>query len=478
METPGKLLIMASFACLLCACSKFPQFGDELAGTELKSGGSNSGPVHIVTPNGVDDTQALKDIFELAVTQPGSVVQLLEGTYHINFIEIREFYGKFKGAGKGKTVITTVPDLSVGAMISQKLNTVLIRFVGGDVCMSDMTIMTPPGPLSTGAENYIDGLAGFSARTYQYTSLNDHIRAVVDRVEFIGYWENVNHGLKAEYGVTGTKTDFFWPLSAMDITVTNCDFDGFYYYGALIQHFNGGKIVAGIKNSGNTFDNIFYASLGIWSNVNVDITVEGNTFRNPANTRYGIELYTSPIPRYLQQVDQSKVTTLNIEQNVFDIGKTIPTGGGMLINDRRRFFFPDDLPMIVQVKNNKFILNDAPCAINCFNMYGMVIRNNNFSGSGQYGVKIMGPISASAGGGYPLPPNDNGLMLGNNFSNSAFSVASVLFDVRTNNWTIVGGNLGETLIDMTNGNGNHLVTGMNMNIAVVPPGETISDNLP
>ena len=222
-------------ACLsLFACSESPQFDDELAVAELKSavGNSglvhNSGPVHIVTPNGIDDTQTLEDAFNLAVTQPGSVVQLVEGTYHLNFIEIREFNGSFKGAGKGKTVITTVPDLDVNTLIAQKLNTILIRFVGGDVYMGDLTVMTPPGPLNTGTENYIDGLVGFSARTYQYTSLNDYIKAVVDHVEFSGHWENINHGLKAEYGVIGTKTDFFWPLSCMDITVTNCNifYDG------------------------------------------------------------------------------------------------------------------------------------------------------------------------------------------------------------------------------------------------------------
>ena len=77
----------------------------------------------------------------------------------------------------------------------------------------------------------------------------------------------------------------------------------------------------------------------------------------------------------------------------------------------------------------------------------------------------------------PYPFNENGLMLGNNFSNSTFSVASVLLDNRTNNWTIVGGDLGETVIDMTNGAGGHLITGMNVNDSDVPLGQTITDNL-
>jgi len=477
MKTFGRFLFIAVFTNLLFACSELPQFSDDNAGMELKKAPLNEGQVFTVYPSGDDDTPSLNLAFNDAIAAgPGSVVQLVEGTYHLNFIEIREFSGKFRGAGKGKTIITTINDLGVDFLISQKLNTVLIRFVGGDVYMGEMTLQTPPGALSTGAENYIDGLVGFSARTYQYNSINDHINAVVNNVEFTGYWENINHGLKAEYGVRGDATvPGGWPLSHMDISVTNCSFDGFYFFGAVIEHVNEGKIIAGTKNNGNIFNNngatrnVPYetgggGSLGIWSNVNVKISIAGNTFFVPEGTRWGIEMFSSPVPARLQQVPQTKVTTCNIEQNVFNISGG---AGGLLINDRRRYFFPDDLPMLVEVKSNNFILsNNTFTGIGSANMKGMVIRNNKFEGSGQFGVRVMGPL--------PYPYNENGLMLGNNLSFATFSVASVLLDKRTNNWTIVGGNLSDTIVNLGE---NNLISGMNISTSEVPLGKTIVDNL-
>ena len=66
------------------------------------------------------------------------------------------------------------------------------------------------------------------------------------------------------------------------------------------------------------------------------------------------------------------------------------------------------------------------------------------------------------------------LMLGNNFSNAAYSVATVFLDNGTRNWTVVGGHLGQ---DVMNLGENNLVSGMNVNTSDVPLGQTISDNL-
>lgn len=465
MKTLIRFLFMAAFTSLLFACSEQELGVEGLAEVGLKA--ASTPAVFVVNPGGGDDTPALQQAFEDAkAAGPGSVVQLVVGTYHLNFIEIREFFGTFRGAGKGVTVITPCAELDDDPLISQNLTVELIRFVGGDVLVQSMTFTTPPGELNPGSVIRVNGLLAFSSITAQYTSENEYIRAVADNLEFTGHKENTVNGLVASsaflYTIPGGV-----PLSNMDIEVTNCSFDGIRDYGALIMEMNGGNIVVGTKGNGNTFYNNYYASLGIWHNVNVDISVVDNTFYNPSGTRFGIELYSSPYPARLEQVVQTKVTTCSIEQNVFNI-----TGGtgGLLVNDRRRYFNPDDLPMLVQVKNNTFYLsNNGLTGIGCFNMHGMVIRNNKFEGNGQYGVRIMGPT--------PYPFNENGLMLGNNFSNSTFSVASVLLDNRTNNWTIVGGDLGETVVDMTNGAGGHLITGMNVNTSDVPLGHTITDNL-
>jgi len=465
MKNVKRFLFLLVGLGLLFSCNKSDREG--FADIGLQTSGLKAGRLEVVVvvePNGTDDTDNLLNAFAEAMSyEPDATVQLVAGDYHLNFIEIREFNGTFMGAGKGKTVITTVADLNVNALISQNLNTVLIRFVGGEIHMGDMTIKTPPGALSTGSEDWIDGLVGFSSITAQYASENEYINALINDVDFAGHWENTAQGLKAESGFRNTIPGGI-PLSSIDISVTNCSFDGFNLYGALIQQIKKGRITVGIKNNGNHFDNIYYASIGLWFNVNVEMYVEGNKFVNPAGTRFGMELFSSPYPGFNEQVLQTKVTVCNIEQNVFNI-----TGGtgGMLINDRRRYFYPDDKPMLVQVKNNLFNMsNNAMTGIGCFNMSGMVIRNNRFEGSGQYGVRIMGPS--------PYPYNENGLMLGNNFSNTTYSFTTVLLDKRTSNWTIVGGNLGDYI---ANNGENNIITGFNNSTSVVPLGQTIVDNL-
>jgi hypothetical protein len=468
MKTLKKLFLLIAVTGLLFSCSKSGQSFDMPGMSEKDHKGHPYAheKTFFVEPNGTDDTENLRNAFaEALVYGPEAVVQLKEGTYHIDFIEVREFYGEFRGAGKEKTVITTIDDLSVDALISQNLNSVLIRFVGGNVQMSNMTLKTPHGALSTGSEFWLDALVAFSAATCQYTSEDEYINAAINNVGFEGNWDNIDHGLKTGFGikenVTGPGTI---PLFNTDISITDCSFSGFWLYGTLIEGIREGKITAGVKNHGNIFDNIYYASLGIWSNVSMKLSVEGNTFFNPEGTRFGLEIYSSPRPDYFEQLPQTFPSFCKIEQNEFDI-----TGGtgGTLINDRRRNFFPDESPMLVQVRNNRFNMsNNAYTGIGCFNMMGMMILHNRFTGTGQYGVRIMGPL--------PYPYNENGMMIGNCFSNTTYSITTVLLDVRTKNWKIIGGDLEGNVTD--NGENNTIIN-MKKHNPKTPLGSSIFDNL-
>ena len=137
----------------------------------------------------------------------------------------------------------------------------------------------------------------------------------------------------------------------------------------------------------------------------------------------------------------------------------------MIINDYRRNFFPEELPMLVNVKSNKVKTDETNTSgIRCVSLKGAVIRNNRFSGSGTNGIigKALDIIS------------ENGLILGNNFSNTMYSEATVYFEPGTRNWTIVGGNLGESVLDYGE---NNLISGFNNNTSEVPFGQTIVDNL-
>ena len=476
MKTVIRFLSLVMYMTFMIACNKTDQLINVSPDINLKSVPIECQVIPVL-PNGNDDTEALQQAFHDAL--PGSVVQLGKGTYHLDFMEIREFNGTFRGAGKGITIITTVEDLDVDALKGQNLNTILIRFVGGDVCMTNMTIRTPSGPL--GSESIIDGLVGFSGITYQYSATNESINALIDNVEFIGHWENCNFGLKAEFGCR-YKVEFpgGWPSSNTNIKITNCLFQDFLKGGALIWHIKNGKIEVGTKNRGNVFNNIKdkqesadvgYGALGIWMNVNVNISIVVNTFHNPPGTRFGIELWKAPWVAFLKEVPQTKTTVCNIEGNEFN---NAGSAGGIKMNDRWRNYYPDDSPMLVEVKNNKFNMSEkAGSGIECYCMSGTIIRNNRFTGSGTYGIFLSAESWLTA-------INENGLILGNNFSDAAFSVATIMVYRRTRNWTIVGGGIGENVMirkDDINPNSNILVTGMNVNTSEVPPGQTIVDNL-
>jgi len=459
MKNMLKLFFFLTCLGFLAGCNETPQFDEELEILELKSAHA----IFTVEPNGIDDTDNLNDAFANAVAVgPGAVVQLVEGTYYINFVEVREFKGRFTGAGKGKTVVTNIESLDNASLYAQNLNAVLLRFVGGDICMMDMTIQYNTDYPAV----WLHGLVGFSSVTATYASVNNYINVVVDNVDFEGYYSRNPCGLRAE---SGFKKGPNIPLSDIDITVTNCSFDSFKNYGALIQQIKKGKIVVGKKHKGNVF-NKSWNQLGIWHNVSVEILIESNTFTNPVpiskpgQSNWGIQLHNGPYYPKLQEVPQTFQAVCNIQNNVFNT----PGGfGSMMIADARREFHPEDLPMLVQLKNNRFNTSKgAFTAIGCWDMYGMVIRNNKFAGTAEWGVRVLQFNTDLY--------NDNGLMLGNNFTKASYSQATILFDPNTRNWTVVGGNTGD---NVENNGENNVITGMNVNTSETPMGPGIVDNL-
>ena len=148
MKTLKSILIFVASVYLLFACNK-----DEPAivpGNVFQNDDViTSGRVFKVQPTkGTDITVELKQAFDKAIEAGhGSVVQLPEGEFDLGIIEIREFYGSFIGAGKGKTIITSKTGLDPSIFINEGSNWFLIKFIGGDVKISGMTLQTPPGTL-------------------------------------------------------------------------------------------------------------------------------------------------------------------------------------------------------------------------------------------------------------------------------------------------------------------------------------------
>ncbi len=460
MKTQNYIFLFVVCFALLTGCTKDNILGDDPSEINLKKASKSA--VFMVKPNGVDDTENLKNAFADAMAAgQGAVVQLTEGKFYIDLIEVLEFHGSLEGAGKGKTVISTIADLSVDKFIDQNLDVVLLSFVGGDVCVKDLTIHTPQGPLSEGSIDYLFGQLGFCAITAQYVAADEHVNATVDNVEFItqGY---IYTGLIVESGfwdgITGEV-----PLADIDISVTNSSFSGPYWgYGALLMEIREGNIVVGSKSNGNKFNN---CNLGIWHNVNIKATVHSNTFMRK-NDWFPLQIINGPWREDPSQFPQTFQSVCNIEKNTFNVSES---SGAVIINDNRRFSPSYEIPMLVQVKNNKIYTegNNMFTAMGCLNLSGTVIRNNKFTGEAMFGVRIFSqwPEGLFA---------ENGLLLGNNFSNSKYSVTTVLLGEGTRNWTIVGGNLGEAVADYGE---NNLISGFNNNSSEVPFGQTIVDNL-
>jgi hypothetical protein len=126
------------------------------------------------------------------------------------------------------------------------------------------------------------------------------------------------------------------------------------------------------------------------------------------------------------------------------------------------------MPLMYQVKNNQFNMADGyEWAIISNWTKGMVIRNNNFSGYGDLAIYIVSL------GGYLY--NEDGLILGNNFSTVELGTGAVYLSGDTRNWTIVGGNIKDKVIDSGTGN---IITGVNVSTSETPLGRSIADKLP
>ncbi|WP_340113192.1 hypothetical protein [Maribellus mangrovi] len=452
------LFIIITCFGLIMGCSKDETLVNDPGEMNLKN--ASTAPTFVVEPNGVDDTENLKNAFADAMAaEPGSIVKLVEGEYHINLIEVFEFHGLLKGAGKGKTIITTVADLNVDDLISQDLKPNLLCFIGGNVCVRDLTIHTPHKPLSSGSIDWIHGQLAFCSITAQYVAENEYVNAMVDNVEFISEgW--VLNGLLAESGFFEPDPESV-PRADIDISISGCSFSGPYWwgYGVLLQEIRAGNVIVGSQGSTNVFDN---CDLGIWHNVSLNTVVYGNEFTGQGRW-FPLQIVNGT---YFTQIHMEQVfqSVCNVEKNTFNVSSST---GAVLINDNRRTQYENELPMWVQVKNNKIHTEGSmKTAIACLNASGAVIRNNKFTGEAEFGLRIFPQVAEIY--------SDNGLILGNNFSNSEYSVTTVLLGRGTRNWSVVGGDLGESIIDEGE---NNLISGFNNTTSDIPFGQTISDNL-
>jgi hypothetical protein len=116
------------------------------------------------------------------------------------------------------------------------------------------------------------------------------------------------------------------------------------------------------------------------------------------------------------------------------------------MHDHRLVSNPEEnLPVLFQVRNNKFNLSDdAPTGtkslvVDSYEVRGPVFSDNQFTGTGDIGLNI-----APSGQGDVYA--EDGLIIGNNFSRSTFATAAILLNEWTKDWNVIG-NVNASVID-------------------------------
>jgi len=481
MNTLFRILSVTLVAGLLFSCSR-TDYDDDFSDIGLKAK-KITPEVIIVTPSGGDDTGNLDAAFAEAMSHgPGNVVQLVEGEYHVGYMEIYDFCGSLLGAGKGKTIITVLPGMNLDALFAQHLIHSQVKFIGGDVFLGDFTMQSPPGLLSTGGPGWghIYSLLNFSSFNYGYEFGNGNrsINVVIDNVCFKG--QLVDEGGYEGYAeghffncVMGVRAgfDYFSPYEAPDplipreminIEITNSDFDTFCY-GLGIEGISNSKVIVGGINNGNHFFNCDQQG-GIWEFRDSEILVEGNTFDIYQN---GFDQDNYPWYECFSYEPASEASKGNYLNNVFN-----DTHGeySLWVTDYCRITEPEGVPVAYNVKNNLFDLNDPyDWGIICRLTAGMVIRNNRFFGPAGLGIYADSPYFAYYG-----VYNEDGLILGNRFSTS-FDWCAIWMQPNTRNWTIVGGDIKDKV---WNDGMDNIITGVNVSTSDTPLGHTIKEKLP
>jgi hypothetical protein len=178
-----------------------------------------------------------------------------------------------------------------------------------------------------------------------------------------------------------------------------------------------------------------------------------------------VEIDNFPGNNYIEEPQAKRALSL-IEGNTLNIAGDYSLG--LWLHDHRIVTNPDELPMLMQVKNNLFNLhNESAFGAEMIEGVNAVIRNNKFTGTGAMGFYA----DALNGMGYW---SENCLFMGNNFSTAAFSDNSIWLGPFTRNFTVIGGNNKDRL---QNNGTNNVITGFNVNTSPYPVGQTIVDNL-
>lgn len=354
------------------------------------------GPVFAVYPSGGDDTQAIMDAIEHAKNAgPGAVVKLAKGIFTIGFIEIHDFNGVFKGSGRNFTKITNLENLPCDLPWLANTLPALMKFIGGDVTVSDLTFQIRDGRPCAFSEindmNVGDLFSVLIMADYSgtYMPANRTIKATVRNTAFAG-------GRDDGYGIFGTThntavgcwfgPDFFWPVNNEPFgngfyTINGCSFD-FFLDGA--EGFGLGR-EAMMRVMNSTFTG------GLWqlyytANSGSRHIIAGNYFEGATGTDITMEdLWTDLV---FPSVNPMKRTEFVVKENVFNSG---PGVNSIFLNDyMRNQTGNDQFAMLFDIHDNVFRNQENGTGIVGQNNKDARIINNMFKGTGTMGIRVDG----------------------------------------------------------------------------------------
>jgi hypothetical protein len=429
-----KILYFLFFLTILAfSCSKDGMLSSDKGLDQLSGNNATKSCRAVIKVNpGSDDTKALIDAFALAKTYgKNTVVKLMPGTFKIGMIEVKEFNGTLNGSGKGKTIITNLSGLTPDAVIAQNKLPALIAFIGGDVSVSDLSIILSEE--LPWIDQYEMNMLLFS----DYSSddpmpAKKHIGVNLNNIEVTSiqqYYYPWFNGVKFAPDMLGPMPI---PRSNIDATVTNSKF----------SKFTTGLLVSGCKSGNFKFGegggNIFTENVGgLWvqENVGVNVKIMKNEFSVPTYAFDGIDL--NAYERSIFEYVPSKVGTFEIRDNIFNINNS-ESSGGFGIYDNWRYDHPEnpDWMKMIWDHNTFNTLADGVKVGWIFGLKGAIFSNNKIVGNatgGHFGIygSWLGPDDPN----YLLVWTENCKFLNNLFLEKNFIIE---LDQHTKNCLIMG----------------------------------------
>ena len=473
--------LMCGAVCILIAsCSKDSGFGP---GSDpafaLSKGHPVFGPVINYSPAADgDDTDELLAI--LNTVEPGTVIKLVEGEYHVGYMEITDFIGSIVGAGVDKTIIYPLTPLIYEVQFSENIVPCWLRFTSGDIFISQMTFNTDAiGPIHDYSDESTMGEDLFSI--FVLADYNEKHRfdepyqkVTFKKVNLIGGTdEGINGNMTNNNTIIGIwcGSDFWWPIDGLDYPLTRGEYtitDCYFYNFLDAAEGFGLSEYASMKVSNSRFDNCLWP-LYFTANHGSRIYISNNTFSKSTDSDVIIEDLDWGIlsNTYINPDVRSHYT---LTGNVFNVESP---AASLILWDNYAATSPEEVPpMKITIKGNTFNLVDGSSGIWAINSQDANILNNRFKGSCVNGIMIDGIQTDRYGTPLPLEAKaKNVLVLGNNFA-GLNAVTDIVLGENSMNCTVVG-NGKESVID--NGT-NNKIAGMKKKPGGHHIGPTIRDN--